>query len=321
MRSIGGYNSYDFSLDKNTIIPEYNTFQSSRAGLYLYLKVLDPSVIYLPEYLCDSLYPAIRSLGINIVEYKITKDLLPEKIPKLAHRELLLVVNYFGLLGKHIKRFSQLDIKDKLIIDNSQAFFCPVYNGVTTLYSARKFLPVADGGWIKTNIPLPKVSKIWCSEKNIAHILMRGVGLVEDGYRIFLKAEKALEDFFPSEMSLLTKEMIKHTDCELISQCRRKNFQKLDELFSNINKFDWKLDEQVPLCYPLMFDSNVENLHVTLCKNGIFTPRYWNSNYKTGNAKTIYENTVFLPIDERLRTSDLERLYLIILEAVSENEK
>ncbi|NAZ95988.1 hypothetical protein [Vibrio toranzoniae] len=310
--AIGGYNQIRLRRIENNLVPKYNTFQSARSALFSYLKSAKIKKIYLPSYICDSIIPCIQELDINIIWYEINNKLLPTNIPKLSPSECFLIINYFGI---NFHRICELHFEqaDQIIIDNSQALFSAHIPGTTSIYSPRKFLGIPDGGWLLTDIRIETPDKTWNSEDNISHLLLRDAGEIAEGYKKFIEAENVLDDFIPHKMSKLTKHLIQCIDLSEIEIKRRENYQYLYEKLNHINEFDFKIENNIPLCFPLHFNENISKIHKLLVSNDIFTPRYWPSQYNTDFSNKIYNNTLFLPIDERITCEKLDYICNLII--------
>jgi hypothetical protein len=308
---IGGYGQiplkkFDY-IAPNSVIK----LQSARSCLYLFLKSISAKVIYLPSYICDSIFPALEDLNIVIRRYNLNDHLLPSYLPELANDEYFLIVNYFGLLA------GQIDLlqvnKKQVIVDNSQAFFANTFGFAASIYSLRKFFPVPDGGYLVSDIDHPQQLEQYNGEEHLKHIVLRGAGLVEEGYAHFLEAEMALCDFNPKFISKISDALMKTIDIENVKLTRRNNFLLLDERLKSINEFDFPLGKNdVPLCYPLLLDFEVSKLHKKLVDKKIFTPRYWPNilnNY-------FYEHALFIPLDERIGKKEIDFIIAILQENI-----
>ncbi|BEI22390.1 hypothetical protein [Vibrio fluvialis] len=303
-KSLGGYNSLNLNSYSSSLTDHEYSFQSARASLYFFCKYSDVKVLYLPEYICESLSSALKSLHISIVVYELNSDLTIKNLPNLLNKEFILIVNYFGLLDEYINELSKSENSERFIIDCSQALFFEPKSNITSIYSPRKFLPVPDGGFLKSQIVATQPTLKWDSSKHLSHLLLRSLGFTEEGYRYFLEAESALEDFEPKQMSIVTKELIKRSDLDIIKEMRRKNFAFLNESLKEFNKFKWELGNCIPLCYPLMLDIDVGVIHKELCDKRIYLPRYWPIYEKNKLSEVMYNNTLFIPIDERIALKD-----------------
>ena len=317
MKAIGGYNSLALKCSARSRIKFDYCYQSARASLYSFLNESEATSIYVPEYMCDSIYEAIESLNIKVVSYCLNEDMTIESFPTIGDTEYILVVNYYGLLDQYLEELLRLHCSERIIIDNSQALFYRPSRKVTAIYSPRKFLAVPDGGFLNTTLSIQEPSKKWQSLDNISHLVLRAFGLVGEGYKEFLRSEESLSDYIPQSMSCVTKRMIEFSDLKHIKEKRRENFKYLSRLYGDINEFSWSINSCVPLCYPLKLDFDIANIYKELCSNYFFLPRYWKSNELSALSDDIYKKTLFIPIDERISIKDYEQMDKIIRNEVN----
>lgn len=306
--AIGGYNQFKFSINDNAINDAASRFQSARAALYAFLKSSAARKVYLPNYLCDSILPAINSLAIEIEWYEIGVDLLPIQVTiPIEEGEYFLLVNYFGLLTDKIEKLVAKEPKS-FIVDNSQALFAPHIASTTSIYSFRKFLAIPDGGALYTSYSITAPEIEFAGEKHLAHLMLRAAGEVQRGYSYFLQAEQALEDYIPQKMSKVSEYLLSCNDLEFIKLQRQRNFQYLASQFSQINNLELMLNNQVPLCYPLFLSFDVSDICSRLVDKEIFLPRYWKNQFNQSIGNKFYNNTLFIPIDERMFETELVTL-------------
>lgn len=315
--TIGGYNQFSFVNNNYTLHDAADKFQSARAALYAFLKVSAARKIYLPSYICDSILPAINSLGVDIVWYEIGVDLLPTQVIAPTNEgEYFLLVNYFGLLTDEINALV-VQAPKRFIVDNSQALFASPVASSTTIYSFRKFLAMPDGGALYTfrDVAVPEVE--FPGEKYLAHLMLRAAGDVQKGYGYFLQAERALDDFIPNKMSRVSEYLLRHSNLAFIKLQRQQNFQYLATKFSHLNRLKLVLNNQVPLCYPLFLPFDVSDICNRLVEKQVFLPRYWKSHsFHPLVNSDFYNNTLFIPIDERLSESEIATLCEVILKEI-----
>ncbi|NQY63322.1 MAG: hypothetical protein HRT38_06240 [Alteromonadaceae bacterium] len=308
---IGGYGQLDISIKNAGIHKGAMALQSARACLYFYLEKVDVKVLYLPLYICNSLLPAINSLGIKVKWYSIDEGLLPSEVPHLEKGEFFLIVNYFGLLTKQIEKLLTCKTAN-IIIDNSQALFAKPFNCAATIYSPRKFLAIPDGGFLYSDVKVDKYLENYDSSNHVSHLLLRAAGNVQEGYVRFILAEKALDDFLPKKISIISNCLLLSADIDRIKKERKNHFAQLSDAFEDVNQLVFELNgEEVPLCYPLKLNFNVSMICKNLIRSDIFLPRYWPEIHLRRNAhweKEIYEKTLFVPIDERINNKQMQFL-------------
>lgn len=311
--AIGGYNQLQLiSLDTQLGAEAYQ-FQSARAALYAYLNTTKIKTLYVPNYICDSIFPALKSLAVEIKFYAVNERLLPIDCPKLLKKSdsRILLVNYFGLLNEQIKMLTAAE-PELFIVDNSQALFCEHIEGTTSIYSPRKFLGIPDGGFLRTAEKINMPETRYDASENVVHLLLRAAGDVQAGYARFLAAEQALECFIPKKISVISAHLIKCTDINVIKEKRRRNYKILYNKFKSLNQLQLPINDHVPLCYPLKLGVNVTSICRGLINSAIYLPRYWHSDYSGDVGISMFENTLFLPIDERLTEDNVHALSDII---------
>ncbi|WP_429060088.1 hypothetical protein [Aeromonas veronii] len=317
--AIGGYNQLainNFNSGMELDSQAYK-FQSARAALYAYCKTLNIKVLYLPNYICDSIFPALKSLNIKLEIYTLNELLLPEMLPviKDVSNSRILIVNYFGLLSEQIKNII-CSSPQKFIIDNSQALFSEHIDGTTSIYSPRKFLGIPDGGLLRSSEEINMPNTVHDASENVAHLLLRAAGDVNSGYKYFLAAERALDDFLPKRISIISTYLIKCENLSEVKNIRRRNYNLLHAKFKSLNRLQFPINEHVPLCYPLKLDFNVANICTNLLDSSIYLPRYWRSNYCGKVGQSMFDNTLFLPIDQRLTEDSIRVLSDIVEERI-----
>ena len=311
--AIGGYNQLPLiSLDTQLGAEAYQ-FQSARAALYAYLNTAKIKTLYVPNYICDSIFPALKSLTVEVKFYSVNEQLLPVSCPKRINKSdsRILLVNYFGLLNEQIKTLTAVE-PELFIVDNSQALFCEHIEGTTSIYSPRKFLGIPDGGFLRTATKINMPEALYDASENVGHLLLRAAGDVQAGYARFLAAEQALECFIPKKISVISAHLIKCADINAIKEKRRRNYKVLYNKFRSLNQLQFPVNDHVPLCYPLKLGSNVTSICRALIDNAIYLPRYWRSDYSGDVGVNMFENTLFLPIDERLTVDNVYTLSDII---------
>ncbi|WP_335921476.1 hypothetical protein [Shewanella chilikensis] len=315
--SIGGYNQLCLRDLKTTIHENSYRFQSARSSLYAYLLADNIKLIYVPNYVCDSILPAIKALGVRIKFYSVDKRLLPIDI-NLNERDentKILIINYFGLLDDDIKKLVKQS-PTQYIVDNSQALFSNHICGSVSIYSPRKFLGIPDGGFLYSPVNVLLPDEYFDSTNSIAHLLLRPAGEVQNGYQKFLAAECLLDDFLPKRMSQISEFLVRCIDIDSIKAKRRQNYLTLSESFDSINEFNAPLNSQVPLCYPLKLTLNVGSICKKLIEYSVYLPRYWKSDYNQGIGLQMYNNTLFLPIDERLSKQEINDLVTAVKKCI-----
>src|SRR5690606_27110463 len=148
MKSIGGY----FELELNDFGGIYHNKAidvntGRNAFEYILRSNKKLTKVLLPYFVCDVLLQPIKKLNLEVEFYGLDNAFLP-KVNSVKKNEVILYVNYFGIMNKNIKNISNRF--ENIIIDNSQAFYANPIKNIPTFYSPRKFFGVADGGFLYT---------------------------------------------------------------------------------------------------------------------------------------------------------------------------
>lgn len=312
-KAIGGYNQLPLISIGTQLGEEAYQFQSARAALYAYFNAAKIKTLYVPNYICDSIFPALKSLSVEIKFYSVNDQLLPVSFPKRINKRdsRILLVNYFGLLIEPIKVLTAIE-PELFIIDNSQALFCEHIEDTTSIYSPRKFLSIPDGGFLRTKTKINMPETRYDASANVGHLLLRAAGDVQTGYACFLSAEQALECFIPKRMSVISEHLIKCIKISEIKDKRQCNYRLLYTEFKSSNQLDLPIDNQVPLCYPLKLAIDITSICNEFIAKSIYLPRYWRSDFNGEVGRAMHENTLFLPIDERINSDELMNLVKLI---------
>ena len=313
-REIGGY----FSLELSTG-DEYHkdavALSSARAALQYVLRAKKYKKIYLPHYICGCVLQPILAEGVDYEYYSINESFEPEFDKELSEDECFLYVNYFGLCQKNVKQIVQ-NYKN-VIIDSTQAFYAPREKGADTIYSARKFFGVPDGGYLYTDTMLDETLETDISYQRMEHLLKRIDLSANEGYSSFQENECSLDNAGIKYMSNLTHALLSGIDYETVAERRRANYQYLDSLIGDSNAFVLpELGGQVPMIYPYLTED--KDLRSRLIQNKIYVATYWNDVLSHVSAESLESNYVNyllpLPMDQRYGIEELTYIPKILSE-------
>jgi hypothetical protein len=233
-----------------------------------------------------------------------------------------LYVNYFGLCAKNIAKLLKVIPSQRLIIDNSQALFAPHEEVLATIYSPRKFVGVPDGGLLKISPSLnftPPALEDNASIGRLKPLLIRMAYSAREGYSDFQKIPISLQDTTPLAMSRLTQRLMRSISWQQVAQRRRENFLVIAKKLDAVNEVQWELGEQdVPMCYPLVLNRELGKIKMVFAAQNIFIPIYWQDALPrvapdSIEARYIHQ-TLFLPIDQRLDSAQIEKVTSLIIE-------
>lgn len=306
MEAIGGYFSLELPFRE-----EYHKdairLNTGRNCLEYILLARGYNKVYVPYYTCEAVMEPINKLGISYEYYHININLEIRERFTLKADEALLYTNYFGLKQRYVEHLAE-KLGNRLIVDNTQAFYAKHIQGIDTLYTCRKFFGVADGAYLYTDKLLDEVFEQDESYKRMTHLLKRIDLSAEEGFMDFRKEDDGLGRQPIRKMSKLTQRIMQSIDYEAAAKKRRENYQMLHEVLGEKNNLVLPLGEDIiPMVYPFL--SPVKNLREKLIENKVFVARYWPNVLEWCQPNDweyqLAENLVCLPIDQRYDDKDM----------------
>ena len=310
---IGGY----FELE----LPCGNEFHSSvialntgRNCLEYILRVRGYQCVYLPYYSCEVILEPFKKLNVDYKFYHINGHLELDEDIQLRDGEAILYVNYYGLKQDYTQLMARR-YGERLIVDNTQAFFFPPLTGIDTFYSCRKFFGVADGAYLFCDKELEMPLEQDLSWERMGYLLERIDISPESGYSAFLNQSELLSDNPIKTMSRLTKRIMQSIDYGQVAERRRRNFEFLAAALNQKNGMSLPLnDDAVPMVYPFLSDDSL--LRQRLIENKVFVATYW-PNVRDwcdeGSLEhQLASNLLPLPIDQRYDAEDMEKILQLI---------
>jgi len=312
MKEIGGYFELELhekeEYHKNSI-----KLNSGRNAFKYILKVQNVNKVYIPAFICNSIVEPLDELNIEYEFYNINNKFEILVDIKVKENEKLLYVNYYALKSKYVQRLAHR-YEEKLIIDNTQAFFELPINNIDTIYSPRKFFGVSDGGYLYTNQLSSETFEIDLSE-NYSQL----IGRIENGassyYDKYQQAEQCLVNSQIKSMSNLTTKILNSIDYKDVERKRKRNFNFLHDELKQFNNLKIDLaDINVPFVYPFIND-DIE-LRDNLIRNKIYVAKYWNEvldrEIVNDYEKYFVNHIIPLPIDQRYDLEDMKRIVKVI---------
>ena len=145
-REIGGFFELELSGESH-YHKDALALNSARNCLKYIIEARHIRKIFIPAYCFHSLLEPITCNKINYQFYHVKNSFELEILPKLENGQHLLYENYYGLKSRYIKYLHSI-YGDRLIVDNTQAFFEKPIDNVDTFYSPKKFFGVPDGGYL-----------------------------------------------------------------------------------------------------------------------------------------------------------------------------
>lgn len=319
-KPIGGYFEWEFPPQRNyTIHSNAVLLNSGRHALEYILRGLgDVSKLYIPYFTCDVIIQPLKYLNIPYTFYQINENLEIALDIQLSSGEYLLYTNYYGVKDTYVEHIAE-KYRDKIIIDNAQALFCPEY-AVHQFYSPRKFMGMPDGGMVISNVdgfedslPIDK------SYDRCSHLLKRHELIPSEGYLDFKENSYKIVDSPLSRMSNISRMILHSVDMEFIKQRRLANFNQLHWALKRHNKLSQLLGPDnlvysVPLVYPFWTEN--DDLKQHLIQNNVFVATYWPNVFEwtkeTDLEYQIAKHVVCIPIDQRYGEKDINRIINLI---------
>ena len=190
MEPIGGYFGLEFAHGV-----EYHKkairLSTGRNCLEYILRAKEYKKVYLPYYTCDVVLEPFMKLGIPYEFYHIDNNFEIRDRFTLKADEALLYVNYYGLKQRYVEQLAE-KTRERLIVDNTQAFYAKPIAGIDTFYSCRKFFGVSDGAYLYTNKLLDEKLGLDLSYDRMASLVKRIDLGAEAGYADSLALRKSV---------------------------------------------------------------------------------------------------------------------------------
>lgn len=326
MKAIGGYYGLELSERGEYLHQQAFQFQTGRAALYFILANAKPGLIYVPFYTCNALLQPMIDLGISYQFYAINEHLELSDQIILRPNEFLVYINYFDCKQAYVHALSA-QYGNRLIVDNSQAYFNRG-NGVSWYFnSARKFFGVPDGADLYTprNWDLKeKYRRLYANTiYSIEHLVARFNGRVEEGYDAFIINEELVGVNY-DRMSVISHYLLSQVDFESARRRRMVNFNYVHEKLSAGNQLKLGSGPHIaPSYYPYLPARAIEKKH--FWAEQLFIPSLWQdclnrvADRPFGLEKMLSTYLLPIPVDHRYERADLDRIINFILNA-NENE-
>ncbi|MBO6254339.1 MAG: hypothetical protein J6O49_11900 [Bacteroidaceae bacterium] len=313
MEPIGGYFSLELP-QREEYHKDAIRLNTGRNCLEYILRARGYKKVYIPYYTCDVVLEPFKKLGVPYEYYHIDIHFEIRDRFTLKEGEALLYTNYYGLKQRYVEQLAE-KVGNRLIVDNTQAFYAKPVAGNDTFYTCRKFFGVPDGAYLYTDKQLDMELEQDQSYERMLSLTKRIDLSPEAGYQDFRDTSKALVGQPIKRMSKLTQRMMQGIDYEAMAKQRRENYQMLHDALGEENNLEFLLeDNAVPMVYPYLVP--VKGLREKLIENKIFVARYWPSVLEYTKQDDIDYLLAFqmqpLPIDQRYGEEEMKRIIEII---------
>lgn len=320
MKEIGSFIELELPKGKELYVGDKDVarLNTGRAAIWHAFRITGAKDIWIPYYQCETVREFLLRKECQIKYYHQDNNFTPTDLTP-SEDEAVLLVNYYGIIS--FERMKSLASGyQNVIVDNCQAFFCPPIPGTFTVYSARKFIGVADGAYVigkNAHHHIDEYSQGFSSD-TAAFLLKRiEYGCEGKGYEARALNENRVDTEDIMKMSKLTRTMLDGTDFERIKIKRRKNFEIACNLFADINEWvptRFYDSETVPMVYPLVIED--DGLLQKLLDAKHFQGHWWH--YITVELpESTFEHwmsryMIPITIDQRYGVEDLEYIRSII---------
>jgi hypothetical protein len=230
----------------------------------------------------------------------------------------MLVVNYFGMLTAAVEAVPSR--RDRVVIDDTQAFFRRGSRDAWSFNSARKFFGVPDGGYLYGPVAgieaLPPSDTADCD-----HLLARAAGEDARAWELF-KLHEARIGIEPRAMSRVSARLLGAIDMTWARRCRQVNFEALHRRLGSLNTIGIPLESVAaagPMCYPFLPAMDVEK--TALSRRGVFVPTFWPEIETRPNDGFEWERALArrllpLPVDHRYGPCDMDTVAETLLQVL-----
>lgn len=304
MKEIGGYFGLEEGRGNKEFYPSLIKLNLGRNALAYVLRARKIRKLYIPYFLCDTVYLTCKRENVEYEFYKVNKDFTPIFYKKLNSDEFLYVVNYYGQLSnrtiKIIKRKYQ-----NIILDNVQAFFQKPVKNIDTIYSCRKFFGVPDGAYLHTKVQLDEKLLKDDSSARTKHLFGRNIDGASSHYNEYVENEKKYYSLDLKIMSNFSQNLLKKMNYKNIRKQRTKNFKFLNKSLGNINLIKPK-NVIGGYSYPLVIE-NAETIRANLIKNSIFIPRLW-PDILDNDTQEFSNKILPIPCDQRYSKEEMSSI-------------
>ena len=319
MKAIGGYFELADTEAMNGFPVNGVCLNTCRNALeYIIKSIPDIRHVYLPLYTCEAvIQPFNRISNVSFSFYHINYCFEITEEPQLKRGDYLIANNYFGLKDYYIAELANR-YQSHLIVDNAQALFAPALPGIKSVYSARKFVGVADGGFA-VGVDSKEASDYAIDDaaEHNSHLFIRKEFGAEAGFEDYRRNEAKLDNQPIRRMADQTQGILTHIDYPEVIAKRRRNFEYLHNVLGKINQLHLPLIDtfSCPMVYPFI-GRNQKDLRRRLIENKVFVASYWPNVLNWAKPGDIeYELTTHLiplPIDQRYTGKDMDRIIEII---------
>jgi len=292
---------------------------SGRACWHVVLRASRPRRVLLPFFICDAVLQPLTATRTPFEFYPLSASFEPAAVPEPADGDLMLVVNYFGVLTAFVEECVRRQ-RDRVVVDDTQAFFRRGTPDAWSFNSARKFFGVPDGAFLYG--PANGIGELPPSDvADCDHLLTRLAGDDRQAWEQF-KRHEARISIEPRAISAISTRLLAAVDMPRARRTREQNFNALHARLGTLNTIALPLDAlggDGPMCYPFLPSADVDR-HA-LARLGIFVPTLWPEiEFRTERGfdweRQVARRLLPLPIDHRYGPDAMDTLAYSVLQVL-----
>lgn len=289
-------------------------FNCANAAIDYVLEITDIKTVYVPYYMCPNICENFNSKDIQVIYYHVGEDLLPaDEFPD--QDACVYVTDYFGVMSDKIDKLIAGLTNKYIIADFCHAFYHkPVLKeNIYCIYSARKFFGVPDGSYlVNSNIASDYEDDSTNFSSDYSSYLITSL---EHGTDYSYSGKKEADSIIKQnkdKMSILARRILNSIDYEAVRNTRQHNACIYYKALGEINRIHIE-----PGCSPYMYPFNAgTDIRASLVQEKVFTPTLWgqllSDGFKGSVERKLTEETVFLPVDQRYGSDDIENIIRIV---------
>ena len=317
MKDLGGYFGFENLPEGVGIDPGRGLhFASGRQALAHWLSASGIRRLHLPGWICPAVLDAVSAAGATPVFYHLGPDLLPDSWPDPAAEAGLLLLNAFGLLDGGLQASGWPE--ERVIVDDTMAFFRGPRRDLASFNSWRKFLPVPDGASLYALDPAgPELPPLTGDD---TFLRQRAAGGAVAGRDAFRAHEEAVADWPLAGPSQLATAALARLDGDGIRRRRRSNFDRLHSALGDTNALPVPEPAAgvVPMAYPFLPAGG--DHHEALWSRRVWAPRLWGADSRlelTEFERRLAVEMLPLPVDHRYGPAEMDHLVILVREATA----
>ena len=323
MQEIGGY----FELDTycgEEYYPNAVALNCGRNAIAYVVQARKYKKVYVPTFCCESVTEGVHKGGAMSATYEIDESFRPIFHHALMPHEAVLVVNYYGQLSNE-EILSYKKRWQRLILDNTQAFFHHPANGVDSVYSCRKFFGVPDGAYLASKIRLPNEPELDVSTERMQFVLGRYEEPASKYYSLAANNNDRFSDIPIKYMSKLTHNLLRGINYDATKKRRTENASYLHSRLGKMNEIKYQVADGA-FMYPFYYGATIgRSLRDYLHQHKIYVPCLWPDVLKReaedSQAYRLADNIVPLPCDQRYGQEEMKYIVEKVEEFLREGER